>query len=178
MHATRRWTGLRGPLQFALLLGGCASLIVSGRLSATLIAGSTLAWGFIPAFDVAAFAAVRRRTRPIRTFANDLERFSASLRPWTLLLVGVAAFASFLTPMQVSAWSSSTAVQAALSAMALAVLLRTAYLDFRFFLEAMNRSPRAALGDVVLHRAISWTAAAVYFGGFAGWPIVARWVGL
>ncbi|MBI3402083.1 MAG: hypothetical protein HY048_11740 [Acidobacteria bacterium] len=44
-----------------MLLGCCVSLIVSGRLTARLVAGSTIAWSFIPLFEVAAFAIVRRR---------------------------------------------------------------------------------------------------------------------
>jgi len=163
---------------FALLLGCCVSLIVSGRLTARLVFGGTVAWSFIPAFEVAAFAIVRRRARPIRPFSRDLDRFSAGRRPWAFFLVALAAVASCLTPLQMNAWSEATPTLAVLGLIASAIVVRSGYLDFRFYREALDRSAADARRDVLLQRAINWTAAAVYFGGYAGWPIVADWIGL
>ena len=168
---------MRKTVGFALLLGCCVSLIVSGRLTARLVLGSTIAWSFIPAFEIAAFAIVRRRARSIRTFARDLDLFSAGRRPWAIFLVATAAVASVLTPFQISNWAEAPVTLSVLAPIAIGVMLRCAYLDFRFYREALDRPRTAAMRDVLLQRAISWTAAAVYFGGYAGWPIVLSWIG-
>lgn len=149
---------------------------MSGRLTARLVIGGTIAWSFIPAFEVAAFTIVRQRARSIRTFARDLDLFSDSRRPWAILLVALAAVASFLTPLQISNWAEAPVTLAALAPLAAAVALRSAYLDFRFYRDALDRAPAAAIRDVLLQRAISWTAAAAYFGGNAAWPMVIDWM--
>lgn len=169
---------MKKTITFALLLGCCVTLIVSGRLTAGLVAGSTIAWSFVPIFEVAGFAIVRRRTRSIQTFARDLDRFGTGRRPWAIFLVALAAVASCLTPRQMNEWSESAITLSVLAPIAAAVALRSAYLDVRFYREALDRSPAAARRDALLQRAISWTAAAVYFGGHAGWPLVAHWIGL
>jgi hypothetical protein len=151
---------------------------VSGRLTARLVLGGTIAWSFIPAFEVTAFAIVRRRARSVRTFSRDLDLFHDGRRPWAIFLVALAAVASFLTPLQINDWAEAPVTLSVLAPIAAGVVLRCAYLDFRFYREALARAPARALGDVLLQRLISWSAAAVYFGGFAGWPIVAGWIGL
>jgi hypothetical protein len=151
---------------------------VSGRLTARLVLGATVAWSFVPAFEVAAFAIVRRRTRSLRTFARDLDLFSAGRRPWAIFLAALAAVASFLTPFQINAWSEAPATLAVLTPIAAAVALRSGYLDFRFYREALGRTPAAAMRDALLQRAICWTAALVYFFGYAGWPDVVDRLGL
>jgi hypothetical protein len=161
-----------------LLLGCCISLIVSGRLTARLVLGCTIAWSFIPAFEVAAFAIVRRRARSIRTFARDLDLFGKGRRPWEIFLVALAAVASFLTPIQINSWSEATVTRAVLTPIAAGVALRAGYLDFRFYREALGRTPAEAKRDALLQRAICWTAAVMYFFGYAGWPDVVDWIGL
>ena len=165
-------------VRFALLLGCCVSLIASGRLTARLVLGSTIAWSFIPIFEVAAFAIVRRRARSIRTFARDLDLFSAGRRPWAMFLVAAAALAAFLTPLQLNDWAEAPLTLAVLAPIAAGVAIRSGYLDFRFYRDALDRASGDAMRDALLQRAISWTAAVVYFGGNAGWPLVAQWIGL
>ncbi len=161
-----------------MLLGCCVSLIVSGRLTARLVLGCTIAWSFIPAFEVAAFAIVRWRARSVRTFARDLDLFSAGRRPWSIFLIALAAAASFLTPLQINDWSEATVTRAVLTSIAAGVALRAGYLDFRFYREALGRAPADARRDALLQRAICWTATVVYFFGYAGWPDVVDWIGL
>jgi hypothetical protein len=151
---------------------------VSGRLTARLVLGCTIAWSFVPAFEVAAFAIVRQRARSIRTFARDLELFSAGRRPWAAFLAALAAVASFLTPFQINDWSEAPATLAVLTPIAAAVAFRSGYLDFRFYREALGRAPAAAMLDALLQRAICWTAVLVYFFGYAGWPEVVDRLGL
>jgi hypothetical protein len=169
---------MKKTVAFALLLGCCVSLVVSGRLTARLVLGSTVAWSFIPALEVTAFAIVRRRARSIRTFACDLDLFSAGRRPWAIFLVALAAAASFLTPLQINHWSEATVTLAVLTPIAAGVALRSGYLDFCFYRDALGRPPAEATRDALLQRAICWTAALVYFFGYAGWPDVVDRIGL
>jgi hypothetical protein len=151
---------------------------VSSRLTARLVIGGTIAWSFIPVLDVAAFAIVRRRAGSLRSFRRDLDLVSRGWRPWAIILTATASVAAFLTPLQINDWAEAPATLAVLAPLAAGVALRSGYLDFRFYREALDRAPGAAVRDVLLHRAISWTAAAAYFGGNAGWPLLADWIGL
>jgi hypothetical protein len=58
----------------------------------------------------------------------------------------------------------------------------SAYIDYHFFREVMNRPAGGAVRDIILHRVIGWVAAAVYFFGIAIWsetlPELAAWMGL
>jgi hypothetical protein len=172
------WIGLRRPL-FSIFLLGCAlSLIVSGRLTARLIAGGAVAWSFIPLFALASFAAVRRRARRSVTFSRDVDLFLAGGGPWVVWLISVAMVASFLTPFQAYAWSATSTPQMWLAATALPVAIWSGYIDFCFYRTVFERPLAGAVRDLLLQRAILWTVAIVYFFGFAGWPLVADRVGL
>lgn len=62
------------------------------------------------------------------------------------------------------------------------VAVWSAYLDFCFFGEVMNRPPRGAFRDLMVVRALAWTAATIYFFGIAVWsevlPELGAWIGL
>ena len=64
--------------------------------------------------------------------------------------------------------------------MALATLAWSLRVDYRFFRDTTGRSRNGALGDVALHRAISWPGIFGYFLGWAVWtefgPEVGQWL--
>jgi len=166
-------------LLFQTFLLGCAvSLIVSGRLTLRLTLGGAVAWVIIPLFEGASFAIVRRRLRRRGSFARDLDRFAAGDWPWAVWLIAVSGVMSFLTPVQANAWFSAWSSWIAIDLTAFAAALCAASIDVRFFQDAFARTRADAIRDVLLQRAISWSALAVYFAGFAGWPLVVDRLGL
>jgi hypothetical protein len=52
--------------------------------------------------------------------------------------------------------------------------------DYLFFRGTLQATTRAAMADVALNRAVSWSAALTYFFGIALWPMIyavlPRWV--
>jgi hypothetical protein len=171
------WRGLRKPLFLALLLGGCLSLIVSGRLTARLIVGGAVAWSFIPVFEVAAFAAVRRFANIGAPFSRDIDLFFAGHGPWSILLIAVAAVASFI-PIQAATWAASAPGAITLAAIASVVVVWSGYIDFCFYRAVLGKTEASAVRALLLQRVIAWTLAIVYFLGNAGWPLVADRLGL
>jgi hypothetical protein len=171
------WIGLRRPLFVAMLLGGCLSLIVSGRLTARVIVGGAVAWSFIPLFELASFAVVGRRANANVPFSRDVDLFFASHGPWSVSLIAVAAVASFI-PMQAATWTVSTPGLITLSAMAATIAIWSGYIDFCFYRAVLGKTGTSAVRALLLQRAIAWTLAVVYFLGNAGWPLVADRLGL
>jgi hypothetical protein len=172
------WIGLRRPLCCACLLGCALSLVVSNRLTLRLIAGGAVAWSFIPLFEVASFAAVRQRRRRAASFSRDVDLFFTGHGPWAVGLIGVAAVASFLTPLQVYAWAGTTTSLISLAGVGGAIAIWSAYIDFCFYRAVFESTPPAAVRQLLLQRAIGWTVALTYYFGYAAWPLVADWVGL
>ena len=171
------WHGFRRPLFVALLLGGCLSLIVSGRLTMRLIVGGAVAWSFIPLFEVGAFAAVRRFPNHGVPFSRDLHLFFAGNGPWAVALIAVAAVASFI-PIQAAAWTASAPGAITLAAIASVVAVWSGYIDFCFYRAVLGKTDASAVCALLLQRVIAWTLAIVYFLGNAGWPLVADRLGL
>jgi len=169
---------MRRLLFLTFLLGCAVSLIVSGRLTLRLILGGAAAWVILPLFETASFAIVRRRARRRGSFARDLDRFAAGDWPWAVWLIALSGVVSFLTPAQAGAWFSTWTAWVAIDVTACAAALCTASIDVRFFQDLFARTRVEAIHDVLLQRAISWSALAVYFGGFVGWPLVVDWLGL
>jgi len=167
---------MRHLLFLTFLLGCAVSLIVSGRLTVRLILGGAAAWVIIPPLEVAAFAIVRRRGRRRGSFARDLDRFAAGDWPWAVWLIAVSGVTSFLTPMQANAWFSTWTVWIAIDVTASAAALCTASIDVGFFQDVFARTRADAIRDVLVQRAISWSALAVYVAGFPGWPLVIDWL--
>jgi len=178
VHASGWWIGARRPLFAALVLGCAVSLIVSGTTTVRLIAGGALAWSFVPAFDAAAFAVVRRRARRATPFSRDLDLACATHRPWLLWLVAVAGLAAFATPQQTYDALETTAGLTTLVASLAAAAAWSACIDFRFYRTVFERTRSAAVTDLLLHRAMAWTACNLFFWTFVGWPLVADRLGL
>ena len=68
-----------------------------------------------------------------------------------------------------------TSVVLAVSAVAPAIW--SAAIDFHFFREVTDATPRAAARGVAVQRVVAWSLAAVYFFGIALWPEIAGRLG-
>jgi hypothetical protein len=172
------WLALRRPLFSVFLFGAVLSLAVTGRLTARLIAGGAVGWSFIPLFEVASFAVVRSRAGRRASFSRDLDVFLAGNGPWLVSLIAFGSIAAFVTPLAAYALSGTRMGDVCVSLAAGAIAVWCGYIDYCFFRVFLERPPRSAVVDLVLQRAICWTAVAVYFGGYAGWPLVADKLGL
>jgi len=168
---------VRKPLLLAFVLGCAVAALASGRLSVRLIVDGAMSFAFVPAIELAAFATVywtgRRRRIP---FARALDLFFAGNAPWLLWIVVVLALGSVVPPRQISPWILPVLVAS------LIPIVWSAYIDFHFFREVMGRPARGAVRDLVIHRALGWVAATVYFLGIAIWsetlPELGAWMGL
>ena len=178
MFIDARCSDMKRLLFLTFLLGCAVSFIASGRLTVRLILGGAAAWVVVPMCEAASFAIVRRRARRRSSFARDLDRFAAGDWPWALWLIVMSGLVSFLTPMQADAWFSTWTAWMSIDLTACAAALSTASIDVRFFQDVFGRTRADAIRDVLVQRAISWSAMAVYLAGFAGWPLVVDWLGL
>jgi hypothetical protein len=162
------------PLLLAFVLGCTVSLVASGRLSVRLVADGAVSFAFLPVCCVAGFAIVyfRRRDCP-PPFARALDIFLSGQLPWLLWLIALAGLCSVVPPRGLGPWLLPLEVSIAIPAVWSGVA------DFHFFRQVMARAPRAAVLDLLLYRAVAWTAAAAYFFGIAIWyeviPAVIEW---
>jgi len=164
------WIALRRPLFVAFVLGCTISLTATGRLTLTLIAGSMVAWAFVPAFEALGFAVATRRIVTPLPFSRRLDAFFAGHGPWTLYAILVGAIAAFLTPWQMNAWGS--VFMTAIEILGGAVAIRSWFIDVAFYRVVLNRSKREAVRDALIQRAVCWPAIGVWFAGYAAWPLI------
>jgi hypothetical protein len=154
----------RGPLWLAFVIGCVVSAGASGGFRVRLIADGAVSFAFVPAFEVAALAIVcRTETRARVPFPEAVGRFFAGNTPWLAWMTIVAA-AFAVTPPR----SIGPLVKPALFG-SLVPLVWSAYADFRFFRDVMQRDGAGARRDLALHRLISWSAILIYFFGIAIW---------
>jgi hypothetical protein len=155
---------LRRPLLWLFFLGSLVSLLASGRLSVRLIADGAVSFAFVPLFGIAALAVVwRREPRPALAFARTVDAFLAGLTPWLLWMIAAGGVFACVPPRGFGAWFFPVVISAVVP------LVWSIWLDWRFFRDTLRRSPRRAIGDLVIHRAIAWTGAVIYFLGIAIW---------
>lgn len=164
------WLLVRRPLVLALALGCAVSSLASGRLSVRLIADGAISFAFVPVIEIGTFAVVYLTAARKRSFARAVDLFFAGNTPWLLWLVWIAALGAVTAPTRGASALLLLQVTAVLPASC------SAYLDFHFFREVMDRPAPAR--DVAVNRAIGWSCAALYFVGIAAWPYVAEWTGL
>lgn len=156
------WVLVRRPLLLVFVLGCGVSLLASGRVSARLIADGAVSFAFVPLFEIGALAAVCRRGPRRIPFAHAVDLFFTGNAPWLAWLLAVAALACVLTPVQLPRWTTPPRLWLVLGPL-VPVIAWSAYIDFRFFREVLQRPARRAVGDVLLQRAIAWPCALSYF---------------
>ena len=163
------WIGLRRPLFVAFVLGCTISLIATGRLTLTLVAGSMLGWAFVPAFEVLGFAVAARGDSRL-SFGRRLDAFFIGHRPWTLFAIAFAALGSLLSPGQVNAWS--VPIVTSFEIFGALVAIRSWFIDVEFYRNVLGRTKRDAVRAAAIQRAVSWPAIGTWFVGYAAWPLV------
>ncbi len=171
-HPRRWWSA---SLQQAFVLGCAVSMLASGRLSARLIADGAMSFAFVPFFQALALAVVwRTGRRPARSLRLALPEFGPGNRPWLVWIVAVTAVAALVPPRDIGPWIRPVLFSASVP------IVWSVILDFHFFRDTGVQSPGGAIRDLVLHRAIAWTGAGLYFLGLAAWaevvPRLAPWV--
>jgi hypothetical protein len=169
-----RWLLVRRPLLLMFVLGCGVSLIASGRLSPRLILDGAISFAFVPVVEAAAFAVAYRLGSRRLPFARAMDLFFATNAPWLLMLVALAALTVFQPQRQVATWSAPPR-RWILAAAVVLTIAWSAYLDFAFSRRTLRRSAAAAARDVIVLRGIAWTLGAIYFLGFAAWPLVVAW---
>jgi len=151
-----------------LVLGCCASMMVTGRLTLRLILPLMIYGTAVPLLGAAALAAVRGRT----PWRRMVDLFFRGFGPWTWWMLATAAFWS-LTPPEVAyrfvgAWRTSFFVP----------LIASSWIDYRIFRSELQQSRVAAVSRLAVLRLLWWTPIAVLFVAPAGWQTVASALGI
>jgi hypothetical protein len=178
---SRRGSWWRRPLALLFAFGCLVSILASGRLTARLILDGAVSFAFVAAIEIAAFAMARstggRRApvaSPPASFSRDVDLFLVGNAPWFLWMVLVGAIFGAVPPRALGPWMSPALLGS------LIPTVWSAWIDFHFFREVLQRSPSGARRAVLVNRAIGWVAAFGIFLGIAIWsylPGIAAWVG-
>jgi len=155
---------VRRPLLLLLFLGSIVSLLASGRLTVRLIVDGAISFAFVPACCLAGLAVVwRLGPRATIPFGRVADAFFAGLTPWLVWMVAAGGVFGLVPPRAFSPWIFPVLIAGALP------LVWSLRIDWLFFQGILGRSPREALRDLVVHRAIAWTGGVAYFLGIAIW---------
>jgi hypothetical protein len=155
-------TFIRKPLLFLLVLSCAASLMASGRFSLRLFFDTSIALAAVPLDQVIAFSVAYWTGRRPVGYADAVDGYFDGLWPWFAGLALVGAFAAIATPAMAARWFSPIGGLAA--AVALVASIRV---DWRYFHESLGRGVSRAAADVVIQRAIGWSATLAYFAATA-----------
>jgi len=170
-----RGTFARGPLLLLLALGSVVSLCADGRVSVRLVVDGAIAFAFVPAIQLAVFAAIyHRRARPL-PFAEAVDRFFRTNAPWFVVIAALAVLCSVDTPDDIGKWVVGPRLWMAAAVASLAAIW-SATLDVAFFRTAFERSSREAIVDALAFRVVAWPLALGYFLGFAIPPALVAWI--
>jgi hypothetical protein len=165
----------RGPVGLVVALGCCVSAAVSGRFSIRLIVDGALSFAFVPLLGMVALWVTERRRARRLPFRSAVELFFLGYGPWLVWILAVAAVSIAVPSRKLVPWVLP------LELSLVVVLFWSLYIDFHFFREVQQRSTAGALGDLALHRLISWIGFVAYFVGLGAWSVVAplfeQWLG-
>jgi hypothetical protein len=150
----------------AVVIGCVTSLLTFSGLTLRLAAPGTFYWSFVPLAEVLALAVACAGERGRVPFRTKVDLFFTGHLPWLLWLTGLAATFSFLPAAQAFALTDSLWLYCA----APVVIVWSAWIDFCFFRSVGGNSGGAALGRLILQRAISWSLIVVIFSGGALLP--------
>ena len=144
-------TALRRPLFIAIVVGTIVSLLTSGAATLRFTGPAAVYWSVVPAFEMFAVLLIiaGRSARVPLSVMVDL--FFAGHGPWMLLLIAVGAIVPAVSPAQW--WFLIIKV---FCPAVLVVLIWSAYIDFCFFRQVLERSRSGALRDVVILRVMVW----------------------
>ena len=151
-------TFIRKPLLFLLVLACTASLAASGRFSLRLLFDTSIALGVVPLIQLVAFAIVFWTGRRPMGFRFAVDTYFDGLWPWFAALSILGVFGAVASPMVAAEWVSR--LGAICMTMALVLSMRV---DWLYSREVLGRASPRAVADVVLQRAVAWSATIVYF---------------
>ena len=150
-------TFIRKPLLFLLVLACAASLAASGRFSLRLLFDTSIALAALPIIQVIAFSVVYWTGRRPVGFASAVDDYFDGLWPWFFALTLLASFAAMASPALAARWFSRVGTLGAVGA-----VIASIGVDWRYFHQSLGRGARRAVADVVIQRAIGWSATFVY----------------
>jgi hypothetical protein len=171
-----KWVAMRRPLLFAFILACTVSFAASGRLTLRLVIPATIYAMLEILIEVLALAAVRVNaiTNTLPTFSRSLQLFFAGFGPWLLWMATFGAIWALASPVNAFRWTGPRWDGYVLGALA----LWSCYIDFCFFRYVFQTTRRRAALDLFLQRAVSWTLAAIIFGGGSLWSELVRSLGI
>lgn len=144
----------------AFVIGCMVSLVTVRSLALRLVADGTLNGLVLVVVQVAALAAVcwRKRGPP---FAWTVERFFMGFGPWLLWMVLFSGLWAAVPPIR----AFSPMAQQIAHYSVFVIILWSCSIDFAFFRWFLGRSALQATRDLLVQRAIAWTAMILVFGG-------------
>ena len=151
-HRASWWLASRRPIFIAFVLGCVISLLGSSVASVRLVGPTAIYWSFVPLIQILALIVVTRRRRAGQQLASLIDTFFAGHAAWTLLLLATGAILSVTSPMNWWFLIIGPAV-----AGVILVAGWSAYVDLCFFRFACGSPPGTAIGQLALHRFITWT---------------------
>jgi hypothetical protein len=157
-HHTVPVTIIRKPLLFLLVLSCAASLAASGRFSLRLFFDTSIALAALPIIQVIAFSVAYWTGRRPVGYTAAVDDYFDCLWPWFFALALLGSFAAIVSPATADAWFSRVGALAGAAA-----LIASLRVDFLYFHRALGRAPGRAAADVIVQRAIGWSATFVYF---------------
>jgi hypothetical protein len=157
-----------------VFMGAVVSLHSSGRLSVRAVVDGMVSFTFLPIFETLSVGIVYLRGDRRLPFARVVDAFFVSNAPWLLWTLGCCLWRFTESPVQAS-FLSKTAFLTTTATM-LVPMCWSAYLDLQFFRVVLPRRSGGPIADLLVQRAIGWTAALGYFFGIAGWAQLVAWV--
>lgn len=148
-------TAVRRPVLVAIVLGVSMAMSATGHVTPSLVLSTTLCWSFVVALQAAiAIALVAAPARRTVGLARAIDLFFAGHAPWSLWLLGAAAWA----PSPVGRPMLPVLVAAAVP------LVLTPRIVTAFFREVLEMDPRHAVARAAVQQAISWITFVILFG--------------
>ena len=131
-------------------MGCVVSLLESGALDPARVALSSLTWTWAPLLQIASLAVVWKAAPRPTPFRLAVDRFFAGNTCWWLFLLAFAV-------------GHSAASETVWLAIAAAIALWSAFIDYRFFRGTLASS--SPLRDLLLQKAAAWIPGILFFGG-------------
>ena len=132
-------------------------------------------WTFVPLIEILALFAASGAARAVRPWQRTIDLFFEGHGPWLVWLVAFSAYWAFLPAATAYSWPERYRVWL-WSAVAIAGW--SAWYDYRFLRRTLDLSPWRAARDLLLQRALAWTAGLAIFVGTAGYQTIASRLGL
>jgi hypothetical protein len=145
---------LRRPLLAAGVIGVSMAISATGRVTPTLVLGTTITWSYIVLLQLAiALPLIAPRARRTIGVARAIDLFFAGHAPWSLVAIAAAVWSP--VPLARPVWP--------LEVLAAGAIALTPRIVAAFFGEVLGLDRRAARRMTIVHQAITWTVFIVLF---------------